>query len=218
MIHTQPPNTIHRYTGGERITHWGLALGFLLAGLSGYALFHPALFWMSSLTGGGTWSRILHPYFGLYMLFTFTILAWWVRHDNKMDELDWAWLKHMDKVVKNNEEGLPEVGRYNAGQKMLYVALSLCMAGLLISGIIMWRSVFSKYFSPGTIRVASLVHALAAFALMLLVIVHVYSSFWIKGSIDAMLKGWVTPGWAYRHHRRWYRKHLRGETPHSHAK
>ena len=92
------------------------------------------------------------------------------------------------------------------------------MAGLLITGVIMWRSLFSQYFSLGTIRVASLVHAVLALALMLLVIVHVYSSFWIKGSIDAMLTGWVTPGWAYRHHRRWYRKHLRGEEPQSHAK
>ena len=208
---------IYRYTPGERITHWGLALGFVLAGLSGYAFFHPALYWMSALTGGGTWSRILHPFFGIFMLVTFVLLAWWVRLDNRMDDLDWAWLRHMNKIVYNKEEGVPEVGRYNAGQKMLYVALSLCMAGLLISGLLMWRSVLSTYFPISVVRWASLLHALFAFGLMLLVIVHVYSSFWIKGSIDAMLRGTVSPGWAYRHHRRWYRKQLSGQDPHGHA-
>src|SRR6187431_1487400 len=120
-------DSIQRYTPGERIAHWGLTLGFVLAGFSGYAFFHPALYWMSGLTGGGTWSRILHPYFGLFMLLTFVMLAWWVRLDNRMDDLDREWLKHMGKIMFNKEEGVPEVGHYNAGQKQLYVALSLCM-------------------------------------------------------------------------------------------
>jgi formate dehydrogenase subunit gamma len=64
------------------------------------------------------------------------------------------------------------------------------------------------------VRVASLLHALFAFVLLLLVIVHMYSSFWIKGSIDGMLRGNVTPGWAYRHHRAWYRKQLKAHKAH----
>jgi cytochrome b subunit of formate dehydrogenase len=35
-----------------------VAILFLLAGLSGLALFHPALFWLSHLFGGGPWTRI----------------------------------------------------------------------------------------------------------------------------------------------------------------
>ena len=207
--------TIHRYTPGERIVHWALALAFLLVAFSGYAFFHPALYWMSGLTGGGTWSRILHPYFGLVMFVTFAMLAWVVRADNRIDADDRRWLKHMNQIVTNDEKGLPEVGRYNAGQKMLYVALIISMLGLLISGLLMWRSLLSSYFPISVVRVASLVHAVFAFAVALLVIVHVYSSFWIKGSIDAMLRGNVTPGWAYRHHRKWFRKQVRGEDGHT---
>ncbi len=209
--------TIHRYTPGERITHWALALGFFLAGFSGYALFHPALYWMSGLTGGGTWSRILHPYFGLFMFVVFILLAWWVRADNRMTAQDREWMKHIKKVVVNNEEGLPEVDRYNAGQKMLYVALLVTMIGLLITGFLMWRSLLSTYFPLPVVRVASLLHALFAFVLLLLVIVHWYSSFWIKGAIDAMFRGNVSPGWAYKHHRGWYRKQLRGDGTHAPA-
>lgn len=206
--------TIHRYTPGERVVHWALALAFALVAFSGYALFHPMLYWMSGLTGGGTWSRILHPYFGLAMFVTFTMLAWAVRHDNSIDADDRRWLKHMNQIVTNDEKGLPEVGRYNAGQKMLYVSLIVCMLGLLISGLLMWRSLLSSYFPISVVRVASLLHAVFAFAVAILVIIHVYSSFWIKGSIDAMLRGNVTPGWAYRHHRKWFRKQLRGADAH----
>ncbi len=52
---------LQRYTANERSNHWAVALLFILAGLSGMALFHPALFWLSNLFGGGTWTRILHP-------------------------------------------------------------------------------------------------------------------------------------------------------------
>jgi len=37
-------------------------------------------------------------------------------------------------------------------------------------------------------------------------IVHVYAGLWIKGSMRAITQGYVTPGWAYRHHRKWFRR------------
>ena len=44
---------ILRYNANERTNHWIVAILFILAGLSGLALFHPALFWLSHLFGGG---------------------------------------------------------------------------------------------------------------------------------------------------------------------
>ena len=45
-----------------------LALMFVLAALSGLAFFHPALFWFANLFGGGSWTRILHPFIGLFLV------------------------------------------------------------------------------------------------------------------------------------------------------
>ena len=42
-----------------------------MAALSGLALFHPALFWLSNLFGGGPWTRILHPFMGVVMFVLF---------------------------------------------------------------------------------------------------------------------------------------------------
>jgi formate dehydrogenase subunit gamma len=35
--------------------------------------------------------------------------------------------------------------------------------------------------------------------------VHIYAAIWVKGTMGAMLKGFVTPGWARKHHPRWFR-------------
>jgi hypothetical protein len=65
---------IVRYPDGTRINHW-LTVGlFLCAGLSGLALFHPSMFFFTALFGGGQWSRILHPFFGLLMVLCFIFL------------------------------------------------------------------------------------------------------------------------------------------------
>src|SRR5262245_41160524 len=84
--------TIVRYPPRDRINHWLVAIAFILAARSGLALFHPALFGLSGLFGGGPWDRILHPFLGLAMLILFGLLAARVGGDNRMRPHDWAWL------------------------------------------------------------------------------------------------------------------------------
>ena len=199
-------DTIVRYAGGVRTNHWIVAISFVLAALSGLALFHPAMFWLSELFGGGPWTRILHPYIALVMVVAFLFLATVVWQDNRMLARDWTWLKRWRDVVNNREEDLPEVGRYNAGQKVLFFLMVLCLAGLFLSGILIWRAYFGLYFSVGTIRVASVLHALCAFVLICGIIVHIYAAIWVKGSVGAMTRGTVTAGWAFKHHRAWLRE------------
>jgi len=200
------PNEIVRYTAGTRINHWIVAISFVLLALSGLALFHPALFWLTSLFGGGPWTRILHPFIGLVMVCAFALLAAHFWSDNLMRPRDWAWLRQMKDVVENHEERLPEVGRYNAGQKLLYFTIIVCLLALLASGIVMWRAYFSLYFPIEVIRFASLLHAVAAFVLICSIIVHIYAGIWVKGSIRAMTRGTVSYGWAWKHHRAWFRE------------
>jgi formate dehydrogenase subunit gamma len=197
---------IVRYTANERTNHWLVAIAFVLAALSGLALFHPALFWLSHVFGGGPWTRILHPIIGVLMALAFLFLSLAVWKDNRMQDRDWKWLRQMRDVLDNREERLPEVGRYNAGQKLMFVVIVVCMLGLILSGIVIWREYFSFYFSIEVVRFASLLHALCALVLICAIIVHIYSAIWVKGSIRAMTRGTVTPGWAWKHHRAWFRE------------
>jgi len=51
-------------------------------------------------------------------------------------------------------------------------------------------------------------HALFAFILICAIIVHIYAAFWVRGSMRAMTRGTVTPGWAWKHHRAWFREKI----------
>jgi formate dehydrogenase subunit gamma len=199
-------DTLVRYTASDRTNHWMTAIAFILAALSGLALFHPALFGLSSLFGGGPWTRILHPFLGLFMSLAFGFLAARFWSHNYLEARDWQWLRQYRDVAGNREDRLPEVGRYNAGQKLLYWIIVLCLTGLLLSGIVIWRAYFAFYFPVRIIRLASALHAVCATVLICSILLHIYAAIWVKGSVHAMVRGTVTPGWAWKHHRAWYRE------------
>jgi len=206
---------ILRYNANERTNHWLVAILFVMAALSGLALFHPSLFWLSHLFGGGPWTRILHPFMGvlMFVLFLGLVIRFW--RANLLIANDRLWLKRVDRVMRNEEEGVPPIGKYNPGQKLLFWTLLACMLVLLVSGVVIWRAYFSQYFGITSIRLAALLHALAAFVLVLSIIVHIYAGIWIKGSVGAMLHGWVSRAWAKKHHELWYREVTRDERPDS---
>jgi formate dehydrogenase subunit gamma len=206
MSDSEPRDALLRYTSGVRTNHWLVALSFVLAALSGLAMFHPALFWLGNLFGGGPWTRILHPFIGLFMMLVFLGLAAAVWDDNLLRPADWQWLRQWRDVVNNREERLPEVGRYNGGQKLLFFVIVVCAIALVLSGFLIWRPYFAGNFAIPLVRFASLLHAVSAFVLICAIIVHIYAAIWVKGSVHAMVRGTVTPGWAWKHHRAWFRQ------------
>ena len=202
---------IQRYNANARTNHWITAITFVLLALSGLALFHPAFFWLTNLLGGGVWTRILHPFLGLVMFISFSLFACRLWSDNKLKRHDIQWALHLKDVLTHQDDKLPPVGKYNGGQKLLYYVLILCMISLLVSGFIMWRAYFSVYFPITIIRAATLLHAASALALICAITVHIYAAIWVKGSFTAMIRGTVTPGWAWKHHRLWFRRVRKGD-------
>ncbi|WP_218509655.1 formate dehydrogenase subunit gamma [Variovorax sp. dw_308] len=198
---------IRRYTDLTRANHWFVAGLFICAGLSGLAIFHPALFFFSNLFGGGQWTRILHPFFGLLMVFGFALLFIQFWHENLWKPIDTQWVrKAPDLIIKGDEDAMPPVGKYNAGQKGVFWLFTICLLLLLVTGFMFWRPWFVDYFPITLRRIAVLVHSLSAIALILGVITHVYAAIWVKGSVHAMMRGTVTYNWARKHHLLWYRE------------
>lgn len=210
MKYAPHPRQIVRYRAPTRINHWIVAICFVLTALSGLALFHPALFPLTQLFGGGPWTRILHPFIGLVMVVGFALLAFRMWRDNLPTADDGKWMRGMRDVLRNEDEKLPPVGRFNAGQKLLFWAIIGCLSALLLTGFVIWRQYFSHFFPIGVIRFSVLAHALFGWVLVCAIVVHIYAAIWIKGSVRAMTQGKVTYGWAYKHHRQWFRDILRG--------
>lgn len=196
---------ILRYTDQERANHWVVAISFLLLALSGLALFHPTLYWLTNLFGGGPWTRILHPFIGVAMAASFFGLATKFWRFNRITDNDRQWLRQFSDVVNAREERLPPVGRYNGGQKVMFLGMVGCMAVLAVSGLLIWRPWFAPLFPIGLVRLGVMLHALAAWTLIAGLIVHVYAAIWVKGTFGAMVRGTVTREWARKHHPAWYR-------------
>jgi formate dehydrogenase subunit gamma len=199
---------ISRYTAGARLNHWITAASLILLALSGFALFHPSLFFLTGLFGGGQMARIIHPFIGVVLVVSFLGLFLRFVWFNFLTLDDIRWLLRFGSVLRNEEEGLPEVGRYNAGQKLYFWGMTFTIIALVTSGIVIWDVYFAQYFTIEQRRLAVVVHAVAAVAAVLLWIVHAYAAFWIKGTVRAMMRGNVTGGWAWRHHRKWLRRRV----------
>lgn len=202
---SQLSGEVKRYAANERWNHWFTAILFVLLAASGLAFFHPAFWSLTAVLGGGESSRYLHPILGVLMFVSFIIFAFQKMGDNLMKSHDWKWMGQIGDVLANRDDRLPEVGKYNAGQKLAYWAMLASMLALMVSGLIIWRQFFSHMFTIETIRTAALVHALSGVVLILTIIVHVYAAIWVKGTIGAMTKGTVSRAWAKHHHPLWYR-------------
>lgn len=206
------PVTVDRYTPAARVNHWITAASLVLLAISGLALFHPSLFFLSGLFGGGSNTRMIHPWIGVVLFFGFLglFLRFW--RLNLWKREDGTWLARLRDVLAAKEENLPEVGKYNAGQKVVFWMMSVLIIILITSGLVLWDDYFFDYTTIDQKRVAALVHALAAIVIICTWIVHVYSAIWVRGTIPAMIRGTVTGGWAWRHHRKWLKELVTGKS------
>jgi formate dehydrogenase subunit gamma len=203
---------VARYSHGERLTHWAVAVGYVVLFFSGLAMFHPFFYWMSALFGGGALMRILHPFVGVAFGLLFYAYALRLVKDNLLVPSDRRWLAGMFGYMNKKGEGAPVEGKYNAGQKLMYWSMIVVIAVLLVTGILMWRPYFAPAFSPGVRRVAIVLHAVSAFVMFIGIGIHVYAAFWTKGSMRAMTRGTVSRAWARVHHPGWYARIAGKET------
>lgn len=194
---------ISRFTTTERIIHWLVALTFIYAALSGLSLWSRKLYWIASILGGGTVVRAMHPIIALIFFVAFTRMFFkWVS-DMRLDADDRTWLVKSYKYATNNDDALPESGRFNGGQKAMFWMQALFAVLLLVSGVILW---FPEQMPREARLIAVLVHPVAAIGAIGGIILHIYmGTAVVPGSIRAMVRGEVTSSWAAAHHPKWYR-------------
>lgn len=200
------PVEVRRYVAFTRWNHWFTATCFILLMLSGFALFHPSLYGLSGLFGGGQTTRWLHPFIGIALAVGFLGMFVQLVHLNILRREDLVWTAQIGDVISGHEERLPELGKYNFGQKVVFWGMFWLILALLISGIMMWYQYFPDAVSVETRRIAILVHSIAAILIVLLLILHIFAAIWTRGTLRAMTRGTVTGGWSWRHHRKWLRE------------
>jgi Prokaryotic cytochrome b561 len=126
---------ILRYTLGERVNHWIAGLSYIYLMITGPAFWSPYMFRLAILVGGGPTARSWHPWIGL--LFAASVL--WMykiwRRDMVVTEADRAWQGAIRHYIRNEDEDLPPIGRFNYGQKLFFWLMFYGVILLLLSGL-----------------------------------------------------------------------------------
>ena len=198
---------ILRYSLSERVNHWIAGLTYLYCLMTGLAFWSPYLFWMAVVMGGGPVSRFWHPWFGL----VFTASVFWMykiwRRDMLVTAADRAWEKSIQNYIRNEDQNLPPIGRFNYGQKLYFWLIFYGAILLLLSGIGLWF-VESIPWSLRWLRyLAVAVHVGASLITIGGFIIHVYmGTAMVRGGFTSIIRGEVSPEWAKTHHRLWYQQ------------
>ena len=189
-----------------RVLHWAVALSFILSLLSGFAIYSPWLYrWLTPIFGGGTLTRVLHPWFGLVfsVAFFFQFLNWfvpmsWTRGDR-------IWVRELKSYATNREALAPETtGFFNAGQKIYFWTIAISAILFLITGVLLW---FDHVVPRGIVAVSYVVHDIGALIMLGGFIIHLYEGTAAQpGTFQSMTNGTVTKEWAWTHHPAWYAK------------
>jgi formate dehydrogenase subunit gamma len=204
---------ILRYTLSERVHHWLAALTYIYCLITGLAFWSPYMFWLADLVGGGPTARFWHPWFGLaFTLSTFWMYKMW-HGDMQTTPADLAWKKAMVHYIRNEDEELPPIGRFNYGQKLFFWLMFYGVILLVLSGFGLWF-VESIPWSLRWLRyLAVTVHVAAALATIGGFIIHVYmGTAMVRGGFPSIIRGEVSTAWAKTHHRLWYEQ-VTGKIP-----
>jgi formate dehydrogenase subunit gamma len=189
----------------ERVVHWCVALSCLFLCVTGMGMMYHSLNFVGALVGGMGNLKNIHNIGGLFFAVSlvFAIGMWWREAGvfSLPEDADWikaagGYLWHVDKV--------PEVGKYNPGQKMFFLTVAFFGAIMVGSGLIMW---FPLGYSAGLVRLMYVLHALGFVVIFAFFFVHLYLvTIGAPGSAPAMFTGWVTRAWAAKQHPKWLKE------------
>ena len=89
------PVEVRRYIAFTRWNHWFTAICFIVLMLSGFAFFHPSLYGLTALFGGGQMTRWLHPFVGIALTVSFLGMFVQLVHLNIIRREDLVWTRNI---------------------------------------------------------------------------------------------------------------------------
>lgn len=226
--------TIERFNSVERISHWLLAISFIILAITGLNLLYGREFLIPML-GKVTYAnlaltgKLIHNYVAFaFMLGLLMILVMWIRN-NIPHPRDITWLLKGGGMFSKSSH--PSAGKFNAGQKILFWLVMLSGISISMSGLALMfpfeTNMFAKTFGflnifgaglPTQVspieeqQYASLWHSIIALFMVCVIIAHIYiGSVGMQGAIDAMTTGRVDVNWAREHHDIWAEEAMQAE-------
>lgn len=197
--------TITRFNGLDRFTHWLTAVSFIVLAITGLniafgrdlllPLIGPEAF--SAFSEGG---KVAHN----FLAFPFTLgillmLVLWVK-DNIPSRIDLEWLAVGGGIVGHRHA---HARRFNAGQKAVFWLVVLMGAAISATGYILLFP-FTIVPDVGGMQIAQTAHSILSMILVAIILAHIYiGTIGMEGAFSAMGSGEVDLNWAEAHHDLW---------------
>jgi len=199
---------VERFNAADRIIHWVVAISFFLLVLSGAGLFAHTFFGYFNLFGGPQQGIMVHKWAGV-VFFACSVLLFLLHAGDtcRFDADDRRWLAKAGGYLSRKRQEIPQ-GKFNAGQKIFGIFAIIAALVMGATGFIIWDP---TAYSRELTQFALMLHGLFFTLFMVGMVVHVYlATLGNPGTLEGMLWGHVTKGWAKKHASKWYQKVLRG--------
>ncbi len=194
---------IVRHRRASRLIHWSVALTFFLSLITGMPIWAPIFRWMAAMVGGLEVARVIHPYAGVlfFLVSVLQFFHWLGDMHFRSEEKGWWRPSKLTAYMRYEDDPAYEVGKYNAGQKGFFWAVTLGALGLLVSGVVMW---FPLRFPPIVRELAIILHDITFILFFIGIVTHIYLGTAAEpGTFRSMVRGTVTRPWARLHHPGW---------------
>lgn len=90
------------------------------------------------VVGGGPRARFWHPWLGLVFFVSVAAMHKMWRKDMLETDADRACWKAVDHYIRNQDDQLPPIGRFNYGQKLFFWVMFYGAILLVLSGAVLW--------------------------------------------------------------------------------
>jgi len=202
---------IERFTLGERVLHWYIAVVFIIMGITGLSLLLGRLalipiFGHPFVSGYLQTSKVLHNYCGPLLLIGILIAApIWVRN-NIPKKFDLQWFKNMGGMIGHGPR--PHAGKVNAGEKGWFWLVVIFGISVGITGVLLDFPIWGQ--TRFTMQISHIIHATVAVLFVTCSFGHIYvGTIGIEGVFEAMWAGSVDAVWAQQHADLWYQEKMR---------
>jgi formate dehydrogenase gamma subunit len=203
--------------------HWFNALVWLFEALTGFGLLNsyryrvtPGFFNKAMLALFGSREVMLRLHIIVGIVWVVVLLAYatfgFKRHlapflrDLKMNRTDLSWLRiKLKRILLRSKEALPPQDRYNAGQKLFGLVVSIGTVLAIISGFVL-------YLLPGDTAIVQWsipVHFVAAGMVLVGMVVHLYMTMFVpseRPALFSMFHGRIPESYARENNRRWWER------------
>ncbi|MDI3468449.1 MAG: Formate dehydrogenase -O, gamma subunit [Pseudolabrys sp.] len=201
--------TIVRFGAFERFVHWLTASAFVVLAITGLNVtFGRAIFaagdGSETFSTWSQWAKYAHNFISFaFTLGVVLMFIMWVGR-NFPRAVDIEWLKRGGGMFSKKQDAHTHAYKFNAGQKLLFWAVVIAGAAMMISGYLLMFPFYGG-MTISNMETAEVFHGIIGVLFIAMILGHIYiGTVGMEGAFEGMYDGAVDANWAKEHHDLWY--------------